>query len=45
MFVFHASYQPACCFWPLQLTEPGVFAGVAVALILFVAWWTHERTA
>jgi hypothetical protein len=43
--VFHATYQPASHFWPLQLAETGVFAGVAVALILFAAWWTHQRTA
>ena len=43
--VFHATYQPASHFWPLQLAETGLFAGVAVALILFAAWWTHQRTA
>jgi phosphotransferase system glucose/maltose/N-acetylglucosamine-specific IIC component len=43
--VFHSTYQPASHFWSLQLAETGLFAGVAVALILFAAWWTHERTA
>jgi hypothetical protein len=43
--VFHATYQPASHFWPLQLAETGVFAGGAVALILFAAWWAHQRTA
>ncbi|MFL5912500.1 MAG: hypothetical protein ACJ768_18275 [Gaiellaceae bacterium] len=43
--VVHAVYQPAGHFWPLQLAETGLFAGIAVALILFAAWWTHQRTA
>jgi hypothetical protein len=42
---FHAVYEPASNFWPLQLTETGLFAGLAVLLILFCAWWTHERVA
>jgi hypothetical protein len=41
----HTVYQPASHFWPLQLIETGLFAGIAVALILFAAWWTHQRTA
>ncbi|MGZ4358567.1 MAG: hypothetical protein ACXVZW_02175 [Gaiellaceae bacterium] len=40
---FHAVYLPASSFWPLQLTETGLFAGTATALILFAAWWTHRR--
>lgn len=43
--VVHAVYQPAGHFWPLQLAETGLFAGIALALILFAAWWTHQRTA
>lgn len=43
--VFHATYQPASHFWPLQLAETSLFAGVAVALILFAAWWTRQRAA
>ncbi len=42
---FHAVYEPASNFWPLQLTETGLFAGLAALLILFAAWWTHERIA
>lgn len=43
--VFHAVYQPASHYWPLQLTETGLFAGVAALLIAFAAGWTHERIA
>jgi ABC-type transport system involved in multi-copper enzyme maturation permease subunit len=43
--VFHVVYQPQSHFWPLQLTETGLFAGLAIALILFAAWWTRQRTA
>jgi len=43
--VFHAVYQPASDFWPMQLTETGICAGVAALLIAFAAWWTHERVA
>jgi hypothetical protein len=41
---YHVIYQPASHFWPLQLAETGLFAGTAAVLILFAAWWTHERT-
>jgi hypothetical protein len=37
-------YHPASHFWPLQLSETGLFVGMAVLLIGFAAWWTHERT-
>jgi len=37
-------YHPASHFWPLQLAETGLFLGLAVLLIGFAAWWTHERT-
>jgi hypothetical protein len=43
--IFHAIYRPPSQFWPLQLTETGLFVGVAALLILFAAWWTHERVA
>jgi hypothetical protein len=43
--VFHVVYQPASHFWPLQLTETGLFVGVAAILILFAAWWTRERAS
>jgi hypothetical protein len=43
--VFHAVYQPASHYWPLQLTETGLFAAVALLLVAFAAWWTHERIA
>ena len=43
--VFHAVYRPASQFWQLQLTETGMFVAMASALILFAAWWTHERVA
>lgn len=36
--VFHAVYQPASHYWPLQLTETALFAGVALLLIAFAAW-------
>jgi ABC-2 family transporter len=42
--LFQAVYQPASHFWPLQLAETGLFVGLAVLLIGFAAWWTHERT-
>jgi hypothetical protein len=42
--IYHVIYQPASHFWPLQLAEAGLFAGAAAALIVFAAWWTHERT-
>jgi hypothetical protein len=40
----HAVYQPASHFWPLQGLETALFGGVALALIAFAAWWTHQRT-
>jgi hypothetical protein len=41
--VFHVVYQPESHFWPLQLVETGLFAGVAVILVAFTAWWTLRR--
>jgi len=43
--VFHVVYQPDSHFWPLQLTETGLFVGLAAILILFAAWWTRQRTS
>jgi hypothetical protein len=43
--VLHVVYQPQSHYWPLQLTETGVFAGLAAVLILFTAWWTDHRAA
>lgn len=43
--IFHAVYQPASHFWPLQLTETALFTGIAALLVAFAAWWTHERVA
>jgi hypothetical protein len=42
---FHAVYEPASSFWQLQGTETGLFTGLAALLILFAAWWTHDRIA
>jgi hypothetical protein len=35
---FHAAYLPAGDFWPLQLTETALFAGIAIVLIALAAW-------
>jgi ABC-type transport system involved in multi-copper enzyme maturation permease subunit len=43
--VFHVVYQPESHFWPLQLTETGLFVGLAAVLILFAAWWTRRRAS
>jgi hypothetical protein len=40
-----AVYIPASRFWELQSIELAVFAGAAMLLLAFAAWWTHERTA
>ena len=42
--VFHVVYVPTSHFWPLQLTETGLFVGLAAILIAFAAWWTNART-
>jgi hypothetical protein len=39
----HAVYEPASSFWHMQLVEFGLFAGVALVLIAFAAWWTDRR--
>jgi hypothetical protein len=41
----HTVFQPASHFWPIQLIETGIFGGIALALVAFAAWWTHERVA
>jgi hypothetical protein len=41
----HAVFQPASRFWSMQLVEFGLFAGIAVALVAFAAWWTQARVA
>ena len=41
----HAVYEPASRFWLLQGIETAMFGGIALVLIGFAAWWTHERTA
>ena len=43
--VFHAVYQPASDFWPLQFRELGLFTGIAAVMILFAAWWTQRQGA
>ncbi|HEY2353618.1 MAG TPA: hypothetical protein VGH79_01800 [Gaiellaceae bacterium] len=35
---FQAVYQPQSHFWPMQLTETALFAGVALLLVAFAAW-------
>jgi hypothetical protein len=39
----HAVYEPASRFWPLQGIETAIFGGVALLLLAFAGWWTHER--
>ena len=41
----HAVYHPPGHFWALQGIETAMFAGAALLLMAFAAWWTHERTA
>jgi len=41
----HAVYQPASRFWDFQGIETALFAGVALALLAFAAWWLQRRTA
>jgi hypothetical protein len=41
----HAVYQPASRFWLFQVMETALFGGAAVVLILFAAWWVHERVS
>jgi hypothetical protein len=39
----HATYLPASRFWALQGFETALFAGAAVLLLAFAAWWTYRR--
>jgi hypothetical protein len=39
----HTIYHPASHFWGLQIRETLLFAGMAVVLLAFAAWWTHRR--
>lgn len=39
----HAVYEPASRFWLMQGVETALFGGVALVLVAFAAWWTHER--
>ena len=41
----HAVYQPASRFWLFQGIETALFGGIALALILFAAWWIHQRAS
>jgi hypothetical protein len=41
----HAVYHPPSHFWALQGIETAMFAGAALLLMAFAAWWTHQRTA
>lgn len=43
--IMHVVYQPQSHFWPMQLTETGLFLGIATVLILLAAWWTHQHNA
>ena len=42
--IFQVVYQPQSHFWPLQLTETGLFVGLAAILVIFAAWSTSKRT-
>jgi hypothetical protein len=41
----HAVYQPASRFWLFQGIETALFGGTALALIVFAAWWIHQRAS
>ena len=40
-----AVYQPASRFWLFQGIEAGIFAGLALALLLASSWWLKHRLA
>jgi hypothetical protein len=40
-----AVYQPANRFWALQGLEAATFAGLAILLLGFTAWWVRKRVA
>ncbi|MCC6792244.1 MAG: hypothetical protein IT336_11175 [Thermomicrobiales bacterium] len=37
------SYHPDSHYWPIQLIETAIFAGVGLMLIGFAAWWIMRR--
>jgi ABC-type transport system involved in multi-copper enzyme maturation permease subunit len=39
----HATYFPPSSFWELQGIETALFAGTALLLLAFAAWWTYRR--
>ena len=41
----HDVYEPASRFWHMQAVELVLYAGVALLLIAFAAWWTNARAA
>jgi hypothetical protein len=43
--LMQAVYHPASRFWALQGIETAMFAGAAVVLLVFAAWWTQRRAA
>jgi ABC-type transport system involved in multi-copper enzyme maturation permease subunit len=42
-YFMHFTYQPASRFWELQGIETVLFAGIAIVLLAFAAWWTYSR--
>jgi hypothetical protein len=36
-------YQPISRYWPFQLIETGIFAGLAIVLLGFTIWWVGYR--
>jgi hypothetical protein len=42
-YFLHYTYHPASRFWELQGIETALFAGTAVVLLAFAAWWTYRR--
>jgi len=41
----HAVWQPASRFWEFQGIETALFAGAALVLLAFAAWWLQRRAA
>lgn len=41
----HAIWQPASRFWEFQGIETALFAGIALLLLAFAAWWLRRRPA
>jgi hypothetical protein len=40
-----AVYQPPSRFWAMQGVEAGIFAGLALGLFVFAAWWVSKRVS